>query len=473
MKLSHADILRNILKYKLQQRRRKTAGETPLKVYRSQRNRCAGCNVLQQRGILSCCNPPLCPDCHKVYNDAPSVRPENQEARRADHNRRRHLKRKALDADGKPMAPRLTRARERSAVDLTGDSDGDADAEDYVGDSGPVVERVHWTLRSGAENKPVRKDGKALSLGQAAAASAFVEAQSRIPWGIRSRNDLEKLRSCRNALQKLVDCGAGSESAWDSRTKSWMRDRGNRLDTVIKQAERTPQIAKELRMVSKLEPPAGPEPGEHADADLEITLVRKDGQGDAFRAVVVQAQAMVPTGTGYESRLFERHDLAFFRITAAATSSTPAGQLATDITVSDDEDNERPPENQLLAAHARATNERLVAVKREVVDERARADDQGTNAMYLTAQKSELQQLVSDTARALIDADVPTHECPDDATPFYYMLESHRDDGKQTVPWNAEAGRAMTLAEGIAWLQNNPPAKRRRTRRSEADRLTH
>ena len=57
---------------------------------------------------------------------------------------------------------------------------------------------------------------------------------------------------------------------------------------------------------------------------------------------------------------------------------------------------------------------------------------------------------------------MPTHECPDDATPFYYMLESHRDDGKQTVPWNAEAGRAMTLAEGIAWLQNNPSAKRRR-----------
>ena len=77
-KLSREEILRNILKYKLQQRRRKTAGETPLKVYRSRRNRCAGCNVLQQRGILSCCNPPLCPDCHKVYNDAPSVRPENR-----------------------------------------------------------------------------------------------------------------------------------------------------------------------------------------------------------------------------------------------------------------------------------------------------------------------------------------------------------------------------------------------------------
>ena len=138
---------------------------------------------------------------------------------------------------------------------------------------------------------------------------------------------------------------------------------------------------------------------------------------------------------------------------------------AIDLTGDSDGDEYAPPvQNELLAAHARATTERLVAVKREVVDERERADDQGANVMYLTAQKSELQQLVSDAARALIEADVPTHECPDDDTPFYYMLESHRDDGKQTVPWNAEAGRAMTLAEGIAWLQNNPPAKRRRRR---------
>ena len=144
-----------------------------------------------------------------------------------------------------------------------------------------------------------------------------------------------------------------------------------------------------------------------------------------------------------------------------------------DLTGSEDDVEARPADNQLLAAHARATTERLVTVKREVVDQRERADDQGTNAMYLTAQKSELQRLVSDAAGALLEADVPTHECPDGATPFYYMLESHRDDGKQTVPWNAEAGRAMTLAEGIAWLQNNPPAKRRRTRRSEADRLAH
>ena len=94
--------------------------------------------------------------------------------------------------------------------------------------------------------------------------------------------------------------------------------------------------------------------------------------------------------------------------------------------------------------------------------------------MFLHTQKSELQRLVSDAANALLDsdADVPTKEVDDDATPFYYMLESHRDGGKQTVPWNVEAGRPMTLAEGIAWIQNNRPSKKRRTRRPESDRLT-
>ena len=240
-KKSREEILRNILKYKLQQRRRKAAGEAPLTIYSCQKTRCAGCDIVQRKGGLSCHEPPLCPGCHKVYNDAPSERPENKAAGLEQNARRRRLRRRGLDLDGKPIAPRLTRARKRSAIDLTGDSDGD--------DAPPV-------------------------------------------------------------------------------------------------------------------------------------------------------------------------------------------------------------QNELLAAHAQATNERLVAVKREVVDERARADDQGTNAMYLTAQKSEIQQLVSNAVNALIEADVPTHECPDDDAPFYYMLESHRDDGKQTVLWNPHEGRPMTLAEGIHWLLN-------------------
>ena len=163
-----------------------------------------------------------------------------------------------------------------------------------------------------------------------------------------------------------------------------------------------------------------------------------------------------------------------------------------DMTQDDDgDDDAQRRDTGLREEYDRATQEHIVEVKKEKLDaegardrtdrvaaaasvaaatESERADFQGTNAMYLTAQKSELQKLVSEAARALIDADVPTHECPDNETPFYYMLESHRDDGKQTVPWNPEAGRAMTLAEGIAWLQNNPPAKRRRTRRPESDR---
>ena len=146
-----------------------------------------------------------------------------------------------------------------------------------------------------------------------------------------------------------------------------------------------------------------------------------------------------------------------------------------------------PVENKLREEHDRATKKKLVKVKVEKADaegardrndaiaaeasvaaasESERADEQGTNAMYLHTQKSELQRLVSDAANALLDsdADVPTKEVDDDATPFYYMLESHRDDGKQTVLWNVEADRAMTLAEGIAWIQNNRPNKRQRRR---------
>jgi len=155
--------------------------------------------------------------------------------------------------------------------------------------------------------------------------------------------------------------------------------------------------------------------------------------------------------------------------------------------VTEDGGDAPPVENKLRAELDRETNARLVEVKKETTDaegardrndaiaaeasvaaasESERADEQGTNAMYLHTQKSELQRLVSDAANALLDsdADVPTKEVDDDATPFYYILESHRDDGKQTVLWNVEADRAMTLAEGIAWIQNNRPNKRQRRR---------
>jgi len=111
-----------------------------------------------------------------------------------------------------------------------------------------------------------------------------------------------------------------------------------------------------------------------------------------------------------------------------------------------------------------ATNQKERAEKR-AADETERADFQGTNAMYLTTQKSELQQLVSDAANALLDAEVPTNEVSDEDAPFYYMLESHRDDNKQTLPWNPYAGRPMTLAEGIHWILNSQIAGGCRRRR--------
>jgi len=90
------------------------------------------------------------------------------------------------------------------------------------------------------------------------------------------------------------------------------------------------------------------------------------------------------------------------------------------------------------------------------------AEEQGINAMFLQSQKMILQELVTNAANHLITAKVPTHECADDKTPFYYMLESHRMDSKQTVPWNQTKNQPMTLVEGIEFIRNNRPLKRHR-----------
>ena len=87
-------------------------------------------------------------------------------------------------------------------------------------------------------------------------------------------------------------------------------------------------------------------------------------------------------------------------------------------------------------------------------EETERADDQGTTAMYLTAQKSELQDLVSEAVGALVEWNVPTKDVPDDDAPFYYMFDSHRADNMQTLPWNPYAGIPMTIGEGIHWILN-------------------
>ena len=118
MPLSPQTIRQNIRKWWIKFRN----GEVPKKVYRSRRNRCAGCLVLQKRGILSCCKPPLCAGCHKVHNGVESVLPdaEKKAARLAKHNERRHLKRKGLDAEGTAMPPRVTRTRTQNTSNVIG-----------------------------------------------------------------------------------------------------------------------------------------------------------------------------------------------------------------------------------------------------------------------------------------------------------------------------------------------------------------
>ena len=73
----------------------------------------------------------------------------------------------------------------------------------------------------------------------------------------------------------------------------------------------------------------------------------------------------------------------------------------------------------------------------------------------LEEQRRKLQEIVGAAAKALINRGVPTRVLPDDDTPFYYARNSW--DTEQRVPWNAEAGRPMSLAEGIAWLIDEGP----------------
>ena len=107
----------------------------------------------------------------------------------------------------------------------------------------------------------------------------------------------------------------------------------------------------------------------------------------------------------------------------------------------------------LEIANATLETEKAALVGR-LKEETERADDQGTTAMYLTAQKSELQDLVSEAVGALVEWNVPTKDVPDDDAPFYYMFDSHRADNMQTLPWNSYAGIPMTIGEGIHWILN-------------------
>ena len=147
-----------------------------------------------------------------------------------------------------------------------------------------------------------------------------------------------------------------------------------------------------------------------------------------------------------------------------------------DLTAEDSDDDEAPPRSKLRELHDKQTTKRVDEIKKERDDHESRVakvtkerDDHESRGELLDSmvtplesQRRELQQMVSAAAEALMERDVPTRMLADDAAPFYYSQNSW--EAEQEIPWNAEADRPMSLAEGIAWVHDNakPPRKRRR-----------
>ena len=117
----------------------------------------------------------------------------------------------------------------------------------------------------------------------------------------------------------------------------------------------------------------------------------------------------------------------------------------------------------MMAGKKRALKERDEALeqatKRVARVEKERDDHESERELLdsmvspLEEQRRKLQEIVGAAAKALINRGVPTRVLPDDDTPFYYARNSW--DTEQRVPWNAEADRPMSLAEGIAWLHDH------------------
>ena len=100
----------------------------------------------------------------------------------------------------------------------------------------------------------------------------------------------------------------------------------------------------------------------------------------------------------------------------------------------------------------------LAQVKKERDEHESRGELLDSMVTPLESQRRQLQELVSAAAEALMERGVPTRMLADDAVPFYYA--QHSWEAEQEVPWNVEAERPMSLAEGIAWLHDNPKPPR-------------
>ena len=133
-----------------------------------------------------------------------------------------------------------------------------------------------------------------------------------------------------------------------------------------------------------------------------------------------------------------------------------------DLTAEDSDDEAPPRRSKLRELHDKETTKRVAEVKKERDAHESRGELLDSMVTPLESQRRELQAMVSAAAEALMERDVPTRMLADDAAPFYYSQNSW--EAEQEIPWNAEADRPMSLAEGIAWVHDNakPPRKRRR-----------
>ena len=125
--------------------------------------------------------------------------------------------------------------------------------------------------------------------------------------------------------------------------------------------------------------------------------------------------------------------------------------------------NESPPASGLKAMADAVAAVDAPKIKKERDAHESRAELLDTMVLPLEEQRRQLQALVTEAATALIAADVPTVELPDEQTPFFYS--SHSWEAVQEVPWDPEKSEPMTLAEGIRWIQRNQERPKKRSRR--------
>ena len=107
------------------------------------------------------------------------------------------------------------------------------------------------------------------------------------------------------------------------------------------------------------------------------------------------------------------------------------------------------PLNQGLGLLVEVKKERD-EVKKERDDHESRGELLDSMVNPLEKQRRELQTLVSDAKKALLEHGIPTRTMKDADAPFYYSDASYEDE--QEVPWNAAFGRPMTLEECVDWV---------------------